>query len=99
MCPEVNVGQNFCAGFKSLPPHDLNRRVGEVIPFPAGRIEVFKNLGQSSEPLSARRQPNRRTPNLDFSSSTFGRIGGTGAMYMLQLAAKHEFSFAAGARF
>jgi hypothetical protein len=32
---------------------------GEVVLFPAGRIEILKNQGQSSEPLNARREPQR----------------------------------------
>ena len=43
------------------------------------------------EAFNALNHPNWNTPNLNFSSSTFGRISGTGSMRQLQLAAKYHF--------
>jgi hypothetical protein len=43
------------------------------------------------EAFNALNHPNWSNPNLTYSSSTFGRIGGTGAMRQLQLAAKYQF--------
>lgn len=45
------------------------------------RFEAFNSLNH----------PNWNNPNLNLSSSTFGRITGTGTMRQLQLAAKYEF--------
>jgi len=45
------------------------------------RFEVFNSLNH----------PNWNTPTINFSSSTFGRINGTGSMRQLQLAAKYQF--------
>jgi hypothetical protein len=43
------------------------------------------------EAFNALNHPNWGNPNLNFSSSTFGRITGTGSMRQLQLAAKYQF--------
>lgn len=43
------------------------------------------------EAFNALNHPNWATPNLTFSSPTFGRIGGTGSMRQLQLAGKYQF--------
>jgi len=43
------------------------------------------------EAFNALNHPNWNTPNLTVTSSTFGRISGTGAMRQLQLAAKYQF--------
>jgi hypothetical protein len=43
------------------------------------------------EAFNALNHPNWGTPNLNFSSSTFGRITTTGSMRQLQLAAKYQF--------
>jgi len=43
------------------------------------------------EAFNALNHPNWNNPTLTYSSSTFGRIGGTGAMRQLQLAAKYQF--------
>ena len=43
------------------------------------------------EAFNALNHPNWGTPNLNLSSATFGRIGGTGSMRQLQLAAKYQF--------
>ena len=43
------------------------------------------------EAFNALNHPNWNNPNLTYSSSTFGRIGGTQAMRQLQLAAKYQF--------
>ena len=43
------------------------------------------------EAFNALNHPNWNTPNLNVTSSTFGRISGTGAMRQLQLAAKYQF--------
>ncbi len=43
------------------------------------------------EAFNALNHPNWNTPTLTLSSSTFGRITGTGSMRQLQLAAKYEF--------
>jgi hypothetical protein len=43
------------------------------------------------EAFNALNHPNWSTPTLSFSSSTFGRITGTGSMRQLQLAAKYQF--------
>ena len=43
------------------------------------------------EAFNALNHPNWNNPNLRYTSSTFGRIGGTGAMRQLQLAAKYQF--------
>ena len=43
------------------------------------------------EAFNALNHPNWSTPNLSYSSSTFGRIGGTNSMRQLQLAAKYQF--------
>jgi hypothetical protein len=45
------------------------------------RFEAFNSLNH----------PNWNNPNLSLSSSTFGRITGTGSMRQLQLAAKYQF--------
>lgn len=45
------------------------------------RFEAFNSLNH----------PNWNNPNLNLASSTFGRIGGTGGMRQLQLAAKYQF--------
>ncbi len=43
------------------------------------------------EAFNALNHPNWSAPNLSYSSSTFGRIGGTNSMRQLQLAAKYQF--------
>ena len=43
------------------------------------------------EAFNALNHPNWGSPNLNFSSSTFGRISSTGSMRQLQLAAKYQF--------
>jgi hypothetical protein len=43
------------------------------------------------EAFNALNHPNWNNPNMTFTSPTFGRITGTGAMRQLQLAAKYEF--------
>ena len=43
------------------------------------------------EAFNALNHPNWNTPTLNLSSSTFGRINGTGALRQLQLAAKYQF--------
>ena len=43
------------------------------------------------EAFNALNHPNWNTPNLNYSSSTFGRISGTSSMRQLQLAAKYQF--------
>jgi hypothetical protein len=43
------------------------------------------------EAFNALNHPNWSNPTLTYSSSTFGRISGTGAMRQLQLAAKYQF--------
>jgi hypothetical protein len=43
------------------------------------------------EAFNALNHPNWSNPNLTYSSSTFGRISGTGSMRQLQLAAKYQF--------
>jgi hypothetical protein len=43
------------------------------------------------EAFNALNHPNWNNPNLNFSSSTFGRINGTRSMRQLQLAAKYQF--------
>jgi hypothetical protein len=43
------------------------------------------------EAFNALNHPNWNTPNLNYSSSTFGRITGTGSLRQLQLAAKYQF--------
>jgi hypothetical protein len=43
------------------------------------------------EAFNALNHPTWGTPNLTTTSSTFGRITGTGAMRQLQLAAKYHF--------
>jgi hypothetical protein len=43
------------------------------------------------EAFNALNHPNWNTPNLTTTSSTFGRISGTGSMRQLQLAAKYHF--------
>jgi hypothetical protein len=43
------------------------------------------------EAFNALNHPNWNNPNLNFSSSTFGRITGTRSMRQLQLAAKYQF--------
>jgi hypothetical protein len=43
------------------------------------------------EAFNALNHTNWGAPNLTYSSSTFVRIGGTGSMRQLQLAAKYQF--------
>ena len=43
------------------------------------------------EAFNALNHPNFGTPNLTYTSQTFGRISGTGSMRQLQLAAKYQF--------
>lgn len=43
------------------------------------------------EAFNALNHPNWNIPNMTFTSPTFGRISGTGAMRQLQLAAKYQF--------
>jgi hypothetical protein len=43
------------------------------------------------EAFNALNHPNWNSPNMTITSSTFGRISGTGAMRQLQLAAKYQF--------
>jgi hypothetical protein len=43
------------------------------------------------EAFNALNHPNWGTPNLNLSSTTFGRVTGTGSMRQLQLAAKYQF--------
>ena len=43
------------------------------------------------EAFNATNHPNWGTPNLTYTSPTFGRIGGAGTMRQLQLAAKYQF--------
>ena len=45
------------------------------------RFEAFNSLNH----------PNWNDPTMNYTSSTFGRITGTGTMRQLQLAAKYQF--------
>ena len=60
MCPQVGVCTSTRISVWDSKHLHLTIRTEEfskVVLFPAGRIEILKNQGQSSEPLNARRQP------------------------------------------